>query len=95
MPVSSGLQKYFDSKKPKKGDMEDKFASLKGQIDPAFMKSFEAFHDKIMDIVEEVPEAEEIIGEELEQLDAKLSNENRRHNLKKAKSIIDVAEKQM
>ena len=93
MPVSSGLQKYFDSKKPKKGDMQQKFASLAGQIDPAFMQSFEAFHDKIMNIVEENPEAESLVSEELGELDEQMKTAGRKHNLRKAEAIIDVAEK--
>lgn len=92
MPVSSGLQKYFDSRKPKKSDMDEKFASLAGQIDPAFMQSFEAFHDKIMNIVDENPEAEDMLTEELSGLEDKLERSNRRHNLRKAESIIDVSE---
>ena len=92
MPVSSGLQKYFDSRKPEKSDMEERFASLAGQIDPAFMQSFEAFHDKIMNIVEDNPEAEGMLSEELSVLENKLDRTNRRHNLRKAEAIIDVSE---
>lgn len=92
MPVSSGLQKYFDSQRKKKGDMQDKLQKLAGQIDPAFLKSFEEFHDKIMWIVDENPEATEIVSDELEELDVKLQNSNRKHNLKKAASIIQSSE---
>lgn len=92
MPVSTGLQKYFDSKRSKKGDMQQKFAAISQQIDPAFMKSFEVFHDKIMGIVEENPEASEMLWEELSELDMELQNSNRTHDLKKAAAIIEVAE---
>ncbi len=92
MPVSAGLQKYFDSKRKKQGDIGQKFAAIADQIDPAFMQSFELFHDKIMDIVEENPDAEGIAIQELSSLDTKMQNAGRRHNLKKAASIIGSVE---
>jgi hypothetical protein len=48
MPVSSGLQKYFDSQRSKKDDIKKRFAAIAGQVDPAFTQSFQAFHDRIM-----------------------------------------------
>lgn len=92
MPVSSGLQKYFDSQRKKKGDMQDKLEKLAWHIDPAFLKSFEEFHDKIMEIVEDNPEGEGIVSQELDGLDVKLQNSRRTHNLKKAASIIEASE---
>ncbi len=91
MPISAGLQKYFDSQKKKKGDMEDSFAKLKKQIDPAFLQSFEIFHDKLMWIVEEHPESTEIITDELVELNTNIQHTQRKHNMKKAAAIIDVA----
>lgn len=91
MPVSSGLQKYFDSQKKKKGDMQDSLAKLKGQIDPAFLQSFEAFHDRILNIVDENPQAEEIVANELEDLSHNLGERKRVHQTKKAAKIIDIA----
>lgn len=72
--------------------MQDKFQKLAGQIDPAFLKSFEEFHDKIMSIVDEDPESSDMVSEELDILDIKLQNTQRRHNLKKAASIIETSE---
>lgn len=92
MPVSAGLQKYFDSQKKKSGTMQDSLASLKWQIDPAFMQSFEAFHDKIMWIVDDDPDASELVSEELSDLDMKMQSASRKHNLKKAASIINTSE---
>lgn len=94
MPVSSGLQKYFDSQQKKKsgGDMKKKFQDLASQIDPAFMASFESFHDRILDIVDENPEAEEMITEEIGDLDMKVQNSKRVHNMKKATTIISAGE---
>lgn len=57
MPVSTGLQKYFDKKRGKKDDTQAKLDAISSQIDPAFMKSFSTFHDKIMGIMDENPEA--------------------------------------
>ncbi len=94
MPVSSGLQKYFDSqyKKKSKGEMGQKFEDLAWQIDPAFMQSFEAFHDKLLDIVDENPQAEEMVVEEISNLDMKLKNSGRKHDMKKAAAIIRSSE---
>lgn len=92
MPVSSTLQKYFDSQRKKKGDMHDKLEKLAWQIDPAFLKSFEVFHDKIMWIVDENPESKELVWEELDILDMKLQNSQRTHNLQKAATIIESSE---
>lgn len=94
MSVSSGLQKYFDSqqKKKSKGDMKKKFQDLATNVDPAFMASFEAFHDRILDIVDEDSEIEEFVWEEISQLDMKLTSTNRKHNMQKAAVVIDVSE---
>lgn len=94
MPVSSGLQKYFDSKQKKKsqGDMKKKLQDIAQNIDPAFMQSFEAFHDRIMDIVEENPDIQAVVEEEVVNLDLRVKNSNRKHNMKKAASIIKVSE---
>lgn len=94
MPVSSGLQKYFDSqqKKKSKGDMKKKFQDLATSVDPAFMASFEAFHDRILDIVDDCPEAEHMLNEEISELDMQLQKSNRVHNMKKASTVIDVSE---
>jgi hypothetical protein len=94
MPVSSGLQKYFDSQQKKKsqGDVKKKFQDLASQVDPAFMASFESFHDRILDIVDENPEAQDMVIEEIGELDMKLQNSNRVHNMKKASSIISSSE---
>lgn len=94
MPVSSGLQKYFDSqqKKKSKGDMKKKFQDLAWNVDPEFLASFEAFHDRILDIVEDNPESEEMVGEELWGLDMKVKNSKRTHDMKKAAAVIEVSE---
>jgi len=92
MAVSSGLQKYFDSQRKKKGDMDDKLTALASQIDPAFMQSFIGFHDRILDIVEENPELEDSIEEEIMELDKNLQNSKRKHNLKKAATIVKATE---
>ena len=92
MPVSSGLQKYFDSQRSKKGNMQQKFAALADQIDPAFMQSFEAFHDRIIGIVEDNPDAVDMVSEELDELDIKLHSAKRTHNLKKAATVIEISE---
>lgn len=94
MPVSSGLQKYFDSqqKKKSKDDMKKKFQDLAWNVDPAFMASFEAFNDRILDIIDENPGSEEMISEEISELDMKIQSSNRIHDMKKAATIIAVSE---
>lgn len=94
MPVSSGLQKYFDSqqKKKSKSDVEKKLEGLKGQVAPEFLQSFEAFHDRIIDIVGENPDSSDMVSEEISELDTKLQNSKRVHDMKKASKIIDISE---
>jgi hypothetical protein len=94
MSVSSGLQKYFDSQQKKKsqGDMKKKFDDLAKQIDPAFLASFDSFHDRILDIMEENPESEEVISDEISELDMQLQNSNKAHNMKKAAIIVSTSE---
>ena len=94
MPVSSGLQKYFDSqyKKKSKGDFQKKIEDLSVSIDPAFMQSFEMFHEKIMGIMDENPDAWSMIEEEIEDLDIKLKNTQRVHDMKKAAAIVKTSD---
>jgi hypothetical protein len=56
------------------------------------MASFEAFHDRILDIVEDNPGSEEIISEEIAELDLKVQNSNRVHDMKKAASVVKISE---
>ena len=95
MPVSSGLQKYFDSQQKKKSgsDMKKKLQEIALNIDPAFVSSFESFHDRIMDIVEENPEMEDMVDGEIGELDMQLQNSKRVHNMQKASAIISASEK--
>jgi len=95
MPISSGLQKYFDSQQKKKSaqDMKKRFADLQWKIDPAFMQSFVWFHDKIMEIVEENPDALDIVSDEMEDLNQNVERTHRTHELKKAQAIIESSDK--
>ena len=92
MPVSDGLQAYFD-KQRKKRDIWARLEKMKGEIDPAFIKSFEDFRLRILGIVEENPDASEIVAWEIEELDYKIHHTNRKHNLKRAATILDGVEK--
>lgn len=93
MVVSSGLQKYFDSQRKKKGgSIKDKLAKIESQIDPEFLRSFQVFHDRILDIVDD-EESESIAEEELDSLEVELKTANRKHQLQKAKAILDNTEK--
>ncbi len=65
MPVSSGLQQYFDKKRSKK-QVQQKLDDIAGQIDPAFLASFEQFRTKVLDIVDDTPEAENVVSEEID-----------------------------
>lgn len=94
MPVSSGLQKYFDAQHTwKKDDTQAKLDSIASQLDPAFSQSFLEFRERILWIVSENPNEEEIIQEELNVLSWHISNSQRVHNLKKASVIITATEK--
>lgn len=71
MPVSSGLEKYFDktrkkkAKKDDKADIRGKLCSVESQIDPAFSMSFQSFKERILEIVDETPEATCMVEGEL------------------------------
>jgi len=95
MPISSGLQKYFDAQQEKKSaqDMKKRFADLEWKVDPAFMQSFANFHNKIMNIVEENPESSDIVLEEVDDLTREIERTHRVHELKKAQAIIESSEK--
>lgn len=93
MPVSAGLQKYFDSQRKKSWDIEQKFASIAQDIDPKFSASFEDFRSRILGIVGNDEDAQEIAHEELENLQEKMQERKRQHDLKKAAAIIDAADK--
>jgi len=92
MPVSDGLQAYFD-KQRKKRDIWERLKKMQGDIDPAFMQSFEDFRLRILGIVEENPEASEIVVWEIEELDYKLHHASRKHNLKRVAVIAEAVEK--
>lgn len=94
MPISSGLQKYFDSQQKKKSeqDMKKRFADLEWKIDPAFTQSFANFHNKIMDIVDENPESSDIVLEEIDDLTREIGRTHRVHELKKSQAIIQSSE---
>jgi len=92
MVVSAGLQKYFDGKRGKKGDIDNKFKSISWDIDPRFLQSFEKFRARLLGIVEEYPESEDFVWAELSDLETSLQISKRQHSLKKAATIIDAAE---
>ncbi len=93
MPVSAGLQKYFDSRRGKKDDTQARLDSMANQIDPAFMDSFRDFREKILGIIDENPQEIDMIEEELDSLGTQLQHHGRVHNLKKANSIIEISER--
>ncbi len=94
MAVSSGLQRYFDSQRQKKWDIRKKLEVLKRNINPAFVKSFEDFHDRILAVVDDGWAQEiHIVEQELANVDTKLKHVKWKHTLKKASSVIDIAEK--
>lgn len=64
MPVSSGLEAYFD-KNRKKQSVKRKLDDIYSQVDPAFLLSFEKFRTQVLEIVEETPEASERVEEEV------------------------------
>lgn len=92
MPVSSGLQKYFDSQQQKKSkrDIEEKFKDLSGKVDPVFLQSFEVFHDKLMGIVDENPEEIDMIADEIESLGKDMSSLQRSHDTAKLKKMVEL-----
>lgn len=92
MPVSAGLQKYFDSRRGKKDDTHSRLAAIAGQIDPAFSASFSNFREQILGIIEEHPEEAALVCEELDELDQELQTRRQKHDLKKAKVLIDMAD---
>jgi len=95
MPVSSGLEKYFDAQQKKRTmqNMKKRFADLEWKIDPAFMQSFVSFHDKIMGIVNENPESSDMVMQEVDELTKHIERTKWKYELKKAEVIIKNSEK--
>lgn len=92
MPVSDGLQAYFD-KQRKRRDIWARLEKLKIDIHPAFLKNFEDFRLRILDIVEENPEASEIVSWEIEELDIKLHHAQRKQSLQRVATLLKTIEK--
>lgn len=90
MPVSSGLQKYFDSQQKKRAaqDIKKRFADLQWKIDPAFVQSFENFHNQIMEIIDENPHSSDVILDEVEELSKQVERKQWSYDIKKAAAII-------
>lgn len=88
MPVSSGLEAYFD-KNRKKQSVKRKLDDIYSQVDPAFLLSFEKFRTQVLEIVEETPEASERVEEEVTLLWNNLKRTHRVNNLKKSAAIIE------
>lgn len=91
MVVSEGLQKYFDAQRDE-NNIESKLSSLSTDLDPRFLQSFSEYRSRILWIVQENPEAEEMISNEVIDLGEKLTERKRQHNMKKAAVVIDTAE---
>lgn len=90
MPVSSSLQKYFDSQRKKNGDMQKKFDKLAGQIDPAFAESFLSFRERILEIVDESEANSSAAMKELDLLWEKLEVSSGKNKIKKIAVIYDA-----
>lgn len=88
MSVSSGLQQHFD-KKAKKRDISSKLDDLRGQIDPAFLASFENFRTQVLSIVDEAPEETDVIEEEIGELETKLQRVNKKRSIKTFEIITE------
>ena len=89
MWVSAGLQKFFDGRRKKKSEIKAKLDRIEDQVDPKFKQSFVDFRVKILWIVEDSPNYDNIVSGELDRLDTSLERVARQHSLKKASSIIN------
>jgi len=92
MPVSAGLQKYFDGRRKGSKDIGDKLKKIQDQLDPKFLWKFEDFRTRILTIVGEDPDAEDIVHEEIDILGSNLQDLGRKHSLKKASTLIRSSE---
>ncbi len=93
MPVSSWLQKYFDSQRSqKKGDTSAKLDAIMAHVDPVFMQSFQDFRSRILDIVDDNQDCEDIIHDELNQLEDDMEKRKRLHDMKKLSTYINHSE---
>ncbi|NDK09354.1 hypothetical protein GW846_01095 [Candidatus Gracilibacteria bacterium] len=94
MTVSCGLQKYFDAQRSQKKDTTSaQLEAISAHVDPIFMQSFEEFRARILDIVDEDPDCEDIVSEELGELDSQMQERKRVHNMQSSKAIIEAFEK--
>lgn len=91
MPVSPWLQRYFDSKhqQQKKKHIKKKFKKIQGDIDPAFETSFKKFKKELLSIVDNNPQHEDIVLDELDVLWVWIKKSKGKYNVKLWASIID------
>ncbi len=88
MPVSDWLQSHFD-KKRKKQQVAQKLQRLQGQIDPAFLESFEKFRNQVLGIVEETPSSTDMVQGEIQTLETKLQRVNSKRKIQTFETITE------
>lgn len=89
MPVSEGLQRHFDKTWSGKKQVCQKLDDLQWKIDPAFLRTFEAFRDKLLDIVEDTPESCSVAENQIDTLGTKLEQVNNKRKVKTFEAVID------
>jgi hypothetical protein len=88
MPISSELEAYFE-KTRKKRYITQKLDDIRSQVDPAFLVSFDFFRHQVLSIVEENPDAGDLVEDEVVELGVALQKRQRVHNLKKSALVIE------
>ncbi len=87
MPISPNLEKYFKSQKSK--GLKQKLDALLELISPEFFNSFMDFRSKLLWIVVEDSDYENMIIEELNKAESELKKTNSRYNLSLWASLIE------
>lgn len=96
MPVSDGLQAYFDAQGRKRWTQKQvvkKLAQIETYIDPKYQKSFEDFRMRILNILSGDGENHAGIIDELTILDKKLASKSWKYNLKKTNALLEVLDR--
>ncbi len=92
MNISPKLQSHFNNTPLNKRNLEIRLWELARDIDPMFIDSFNSFRGKLLWIIVENPESEDIVLWEVDQMKKDLKTTNNRYGINLWASIIDTVQ---
>jgi len=89
MNISPKLQSHFNNIPLNKRNLEIRLWELAKDIDPMFIDSFNSFRGKLLWIIVDNPESEDIVLDEVNQMKKTLKTRNNSYGIQLWASIID------